>query len=82
MAHVAFNTVEDNGRARIQAEVLSALAGHSDSGHWLVSILGLDGRAGFLVTVESDGHVIGAWTFDRVEDVRPRIIQSLELLVA
>ncbi len=82
MAHVAFNTVNDEDRARTQTEVLSALEGHSGANQWQVSILGFDRRAGFLVTIESGERVIGAWTFDRLDDVRPTILQSLDLLVA
>ena len=82
MVHVEFNTVRGSDRAEVQSEVVSALQDCSESGHWRVSILGLDGRAGFLVAIESGERVVGGWTFDHLDHVRPRILQSLELLLA
>ena len=77
MAQVVFNTAAEEDQEYIEREVLGALAVLPSSDVWLVTILGLEQRAGFMVSVESGENVIGAWTFERPDQVRPRVLQFL-----
>jgi hypothetical protein len=77
MAHVVFNTAAAADQAQIEREVLGALAILPSSDVWMVTILGLDRLAGFLVCVACGEDVIGAWTFERPEQVRPRVLRFL-----
>lgn len=76
MANVVLNTVPRAERSHVERCVLDTLALHPGSAGWHVSILGLEGRRGFLVSVESGEDVVGAWTFDRPEHVRPTVLAA------
>jgi hypothetical protein len=76
MANIVLNTVPREERSHVERCVLDTLALHPGSAAWHVSILGLEGRRGFLVSVASGEHVVGAWTFDRPEHVRPTVLAA------
>jgi hypothetical protein len=74
LANIVLNTVAKAERSRVEREVLDTLSLHPSSALWDVAILALDGRSGFLVSVESGEQVVAAWTFDRTEHVRSRVL--------
>jgi hypothetical protein len=76
MANIVLNTVPRAERSHVERCVLDTLALHPGSAGWHVSILGLEGRRGFLVSVESGEHVVGAWTFDCADHVRPTVLAA------